>query len=87
MPFVRFDLCNGAVGEIADVYGCTHDLLLHRILKTEYDVKCRSITDLEHKISVLTNESVIMGRRNGGFILVHIGTNNADKEGTTATVE
>ena len=29
----------------------------------------------------------IMGRGNGGFILVHIGTNNADKEGTTAIVE
>ena len=29
----------------------------------------------------------IMGRGNGGSILVHIGTNNTDKEGTTATVE
>ena len=28
-----------------------------------------------------------MGRRNGGNLLVHIGTNNADKEGTTAIVE
>ena len=28
-----------------------------------------------------------MGRGNGGSILVHIGTNNADKEGTTAIVE
>ena len=27
-------------------------------LKAEYDVKCRNITDLEHKISVLTNENV-----------------------------
>ena len=27
-----------------------------------------------------------MGRENGGNILVHIGTNNADKEGTTAIV-
>ena len=26
----------------------------------------------------------IMGRGNGGSILVHIGTNNADKEGTTS---
>ena len=26
----------------------------------------------------------IMGRGNGGSILVHIGTNDADKEGTTA---
>ena len=29
----------------------------------------------------------ITGRGNGGSILVHIGTNNADKEGTTAIVE
>ena len=28
----------------------------------------------------------IMGRGKGGTILVHIGTNNADKEGTTAIV-
>ena len=29
----------------------------------------------------------IMGSGNGGSILVHIGTNNADKEGTTAILE
>ena len=29
----------------------------------------------------------IMGRGNGGSILVHIGTNNIDKEGTTAIVK
>ena len=29
----------------------------------------------------------IIGRGNGGSILVHIGTNNADKEGTTAILE
>ena len=29
----------------------------------------------------------IMGRGNGGSILVHIGTNNADKEGTTSIME
>ena len=28
-----------------------------------------------------------MGRGNGGTLLVHIGTNNADKEGTTAIVK
>ena len=28
-----------------------------------------------------------MGRGNGGSILVHVGTNNADKEGTTTIVE
>ena len=29
----------------------------------------------------------VMGRRNGESILVNIGTNNSDKEGTTAIVE
>ena len=29
----------------------------------------------------------IMGRGHGGSILVHVGTNNTDKEGTTAIVE
>ena len=29
----------------------------------------------------------IMGRGKGGTILVHIGTNNADNEGTTAIVD
>ena len=29
----------------------------------------------------------VMGRRNGASILVNIGTNNSDKEGTTAIVE
>ena len=29
----------------------------------------------------------IMGRGKGGTILVHVGTNNADKEGTTAIVK
>ena len=29
----------------------------------------------------------IMGREYGGSILVHVGTNNTDKEGTTAIVE
>ena len=29
----------------------------------------------------------IMGRGNGGAILVYVGTNNTDKEGTTAIVE
>ena len=29
----------------------------------------------------------IMGRGNGGTILVHVGTHNADKKGTTAIVQ
>ena len=32
-------------------------------------------------------EHVTEGRGKGGTILVHIGTNNADKEGTTAIVD
>ena len=30
---------------------------------------------------------MVNGNANGGTILVHVGTNNADKEGTTAIVE
>ena len=30
---------------------------------------------------------MIMGRGKGGTILVHVGTNNADKEGTMAIVD
>ena len=39
-------------------------------------------------MSTSQNEDLlrIMGRGNGGTILVHIGTNNADNEGTTAIV-
>ena len=29
----------------------------------------------------------IMGRGYGGSVLVHVGTNNTDKEGTTAIVD
>ena len=39
---------------------------------------------IEHVTERVEN---IMGRGNGGTILVHVGTNNADKEGTTAIVE
>ncbi len=39
---------------------------------------------IEH---VTERVELIMGRGNGGSILVHVGTNNADKEGTTAIVE
>ena len=37
--------------------------------------------DIEH---VTERVEKIMGRGKGGTILVHIGTNNADKEGTTS---
>ena len=39
---------------------------------------------IEHVTERVEN---IMGRGNGGTILVHVGTNHADKEGTTAIVE
>ena len=37
--------------------------------------------------SVTERIEKIMGRGNGGAIIVHVGTNNADKEGTKAIVE
>ena len=42
------------------------------------------IARIEH---VTARVEKIMGRGKGGTILVHIGTNNADKEGTTAIVD
>ena len=36
---------------------------------------------------VTTRVEQIMGRGNGGSTLIHIGTNNTDKEGTTAIVD
>ena len=39
---------------------------------------------IEHVTEIVEK---IMGRGKGGTILVHIGTNNADKEGTTAIVD
>ena len=57
-----------------------------RLSKEEDVVVCLPGARIEH---VTERERVeqIMGRGNGGSILVHIGTNNADKEGTTAIVE
>ena len=47
-------------------------------------VVCLPGARIEH---VTERVEKIMGRGNGGSILVHVGTNNADKEGTTAMVE
>ena len=47
-------------------------------------VVCLPGARIEH---VTERVEKIMGRGNGGSILVHIGTNNADKEGTTAILE
>ena len=47
-------------------------------------VVCLPGARIEH---VTERVQQIMGRGNGGTLLVHIGTNNADTEGTTAIVE
>ena len=55
------------------------------ILSKEEDVVvCLPGAKIEH---VTERVEKIMGRGKGGTILVHIGTNNADKEGTTAIVD
>ena len=55
-----------------------------RLSKGEDVVVCLPGARIEH---VTERVEQIMGRGNGGSILVHIGTNNADKEGTTAIVK
>ena len=52
-----------------------------RLNKGEDVVVCLPGARIEH---VTERVEKIMGRGKGGTILVHIGTNNADKEGTTA---
>ena len=52
-----------------------------RLSKGENVVVCLPGARIEH----VTEK--IVGRGNGGTILVHVGTNNTDKEGTTAIVE
>ena len=55
-----------------------------RLSKEEDVVVCLPGARIKH---VTERVEKIMGRGNGGTILVHIGTNNADKEGTTAIVD
>ena len=55
-----------------------------RLSKGEDVVVCLVGAMIEH---VTESVEKIMGRGNGGTILVLVGTNNADKEGTTAIVE
>ena len=55
-----------------------------RLSKGEDVVVCLPGARIEH---VTERVEQIMGRGNGGSILVHVGTNNADKEGTTAIIE
>ena len=55
-----------------------------RLSKGEDVVVCLPGARIEH---VTERVEKIMGRGNGGTILVHVGTNNTDKEGKTAIVE
>ena len=55
-----------------------------RLSKEEDVVVCLPGARIEH---VTERVEKIMGRGKGGTILVHIGTNNADKEGKTAIVD
>ena len=55
-----------------------------RLSKGEDVVVCLPGARIEH---VTERVEQIMGRGNGGSIVVHVGTNNADKEGTTTTLE
>ena len=55
-----------------------------RLSKGEDVVVCLPGARIEH---VTERVEKIMGRGNGGTILIHVGTNNTDKEGTTAIVE
>ena len=67
---------------------CVGDYIIRktdsRMSKGEDVVVCLPGTRIEH---VTERVAKIMGRGNGGTILVHVGTNNTDKEGTTAIVE
>ena len=55
-----------------------------RLSKGEDVVVCLPGARIEHVTDIVEE---IMGRGNGESILVHIGTNNADKEGTKAILE
>ena len=55
-----------------------------RLSKGEDVVVCLPGARIEH---VTERVEKIVGRGNGGTIVVHVGTNNTDKEGTTAIVE
>ena len=55
-----------------------------RLGKGKDVVVCLPGTRIEH---VTESVEKIVGRGKGGTILVHVGTNNADKEGTTAIVD
>ena len=56
-----------------------------RLNKGEDVVVCLSGARIEHVTERESRDD--HGKRKGGTILVHVGTNNADKEGTTAIVD
>ena len=55
-----------------------------RLSRGEDVVVCLPGARIEH---LTERVEQIMGRGYGGSILVHVGTNNTDKEGTTAIVD
>ena len=55
-----------------------------RLSKGKDVVVCLPGARIEHVTERVEN---IMGRGQGGTILVNVGTNNADKDGTTAIVD
>ena len=55
-----------------------------RLSRGEDVVVCLPGARIEHVTEIVEQ---IMGRGYGGSILVHVGTNNTDKEGTTAIVD
>ena len=54
-----------------------------RVLNKGDDIVCLSRTKIEAITERVEN---IMGSGKGGLVLVHVGTNNVEKEGTTAIV-
>ena len=66
------------------VGGCIVRKTDTRLSKGKDVVVCLPGARIEH---VTERVEKITGRGNGGSIVVHVGTNNADKEGTTAILE
>ena len=67
---------------------CVGDSIVRKtdstINKNEDIVVCLPGVRIEH---VTERVQRIMGRANGGTLHVHVGTSNAEKEGTTAIVK
>ena len=65
-------------------YSIVRTKYIFKVEQREDVVDCLPGARIEH---VTERVEQIMGRGNGGSILVHVGTNNADKQRTTAIVE